>query len=265
MRQLLNKTIDIIEKTGRYIQAEQKNFSRDSIVAKGTHDYVSYVDKNAEHMLVNDLAHLIPEAGFIAEEGTNNSRGVKYNWIIDPLDGTTNFIHGAPPYAVSVALMEDDKVVLGVVYEITGDECFSSATNLPVYRNDFEVKVSDIDTVEGSLIATGFPHADWERGDTFINIMKDLSQHSHGLRRPGSAATDLAYVACGRFDVFFQYNLQPWDVAAGAFLVNQAGGRCSSFTGDANYIFGKEIVATNGLIHKEFLPKVAGLHSERTD
>ncbi|MFN2353513.1 MAG: inositol monophosphatase [Desulfopila sp.] len=255
------------------MQAEQSNFSRDSIVAKGTHDYVSYVDKNAEHMLVNDLARLLPEAGFIAEEGTSNSRGVKYNWIIDPLDGTTNFIHGAPPYAVSVALMEEKKIVLGVVYEITLDECFSSATGLPVSRNGFEVNVSDIDTVEGSLIATGLPHADRERGNTFsdtfsdifMGIIKDLSQHSHGVRRPGSAATDLAYVACGRFDAFFQYNLQPWDVAAGAFLVNQAGGHCSSFTGDTDYIFGKEIVATNGLIHKEFLPKVTRLHTKRFD
>lgn len=260
MQQLLNKTTDIIKKTGRYIAAERKDFTPENIIAKSAHDFVSYVDKNAEKMLVEDLARLMPEAGFIAEEGTRKTRGAKYNWIVDPLDGTTNFIHGAPPYAVSVALMEEDKVVLGVVYEITLCECFSSAVNLPVCLNGVEIRVSDTQTLEESLIATGFPLADLERRDVFMDIIKDLSAHTHGLRRPGSAATDLAYVACGRYDGFFQYNLQSWDVAAGTFLVSQAGGHCSDFTGDSDYIFGKELLATNSLIHKEFLPHLACLH-----
>jgi myo-inositol-1(or 4)-monophosphatase len=263
MQQLLDKTTEIVKKTGRYIAAQRKNFTRDSIIAKGPCDFVSYVDKNAEKMLVTDLTRLMPEAGFIAEEGTSSARGETYNWIVDPLDGTTNFIHGAPPYAVSVALMKEDETVLAVVYEITLGECFSSAVNLPVYCNDFEVTVSDVDTLSDALIAIGFPLADLEGRDVFIDIITDLSQRTHGLRRPGSAATDLAYVACGRYDLFFQYNLQPWDVAAGAFLVRQAGGHCSDFTGGRNCIFGKEIVATNGLIHKECLPQLACLHKAR--
>jgi myo-inositol-1(or 4)-monophosphatase len=262
MNTLLNESIEIIKQTGNYIRDERKKFTKASVISKGSNDFVSHVDKSAEELLVKGLGELLPESGFIAEEGTSTKRGDKFNWIIDPLDGTTNFIHGAPPYSVSVALMEDEEIVLGVVYEITLDECFYSAKGLPAFLNGNEIQVSDITTVKDSLIATGFPYTDFHRIDAFMDTLKDLFQNTHGVRRLGSAAADLAYVACGRYDAFYEYNLKPWDVAAGAFLVNQAGGKSTDFKNGNDYIFGKEIISTNSKIHSEFLSRIECLRIE---
>jgi len=188
---------------------------------------------------------LVPEAGFIAEEGTETLTGEQYNWIIDPLDGTTNYIHGFSPFAISIALKKDDLIVLGVVYEISLNECFYSWEGAPAYLNGEIIQVSKATSIESSLVGTGFPYRDFEQLDTYMDLLKFLCINSQGIRRPGSAATDLAYVACGRFDAFYEYGLQAWDVAAGAFLVQQAGGKVCDFKGKNNYIFGQEIIATN--------------------
>jgi len=217
------------------------------------HNYVTYVDKTAEQMIVDGLLKLLPESGFIAEEGTSDKKGETYNWIIDPLDGTTNYIHGLPPHAISIALMENDKAVIGIVYEICLDECFYTWRGAKAYLNGKEIKVSTAKTVKDSLVATGFPYFDYSKLEPFIKSLAYFMKNSHGMRRIGSAATDLAYVACGRFDAFYEYSLSPWDVAAGAFLVEQAGGKVSDFGGGNDYIFGKEIVATNSNIFNEFL------------
>lgn len=256
LNKIAEAAINAVKLAGKYIAKEREQFSIDSIESKGKHDFVSYVDKGAEKILVEGLGEIIPESGFIAEEGTNTKRGDKYNWIIDPLDGTTNFIHGSPPYSISVALMEDNEIIMGIIFEITLGELFHSYKGAPAFLNNQIIKASSISTVADSLIATGFPYNYFARMEPFMKTLEYFFQHSHGVRRLGSAATDLAYVACGRYEAFYEYNLKPWDVAAGAFLVQQAGGQVGDFKGGDDYIFGGEVVASNSNIYNEFQQKV---------
>lgn len=247
---------ELARTTGVFIKAEGAKFSSRKVEVKGKNDFVSYVDKTAEKLIVEGLSLLLPEAGYIAEEGTSSKKGEVYNWVIDPLDGTTNFIHGLPCFSISIALMRDQTLVLGVVYEINLNECFYAWENGPAYLNDQLISVSKATTLADSLLATGFPYYDYGRMDEYLELFKYFMQHTHGLRRIGSAATDLAYVACGRFEGFYEYSLQPWDVAAGAFIVQQAGGTVTDFKGGTDFIFGKELVAGNGFISDEFLKAV---------
>ncbi|HLC83840.1 MAG TPA: inositol monophosphatase family protein, partial [Bacteroidia bacterium] len=210
----------------------------------------------AEKRIVEKLAFLLPEAGFIAEEGTSSKKGEIYNWVIDPLDGTTNFIHGVPCFAISIALMRKEELVLGVIYEINFAECFYAWEGSKAYLNGKEINVTKTAKLADSLLATGFPYYDYNRMDDYMELFNYFMKNTHGLRRLGSAATDLAYVACGRFEGFYEYSLQPWDVAAGAFIVQQAGGKVTDFKGEKNYIFGKEIVAGNAAFFDEFLDVV---------
>lgn len=251
------ETVKIAKAAGQYIKDKRTDFSPERVETKGLHDFVSHVDRETEQIIVDKLMALLPGSGFIAEEGTGTFLNEGYNWIIDPLDGTTNFIHGLSPFAVSIALSKDNKLLLGVVYEVSLNECFYSWVGAPAYLNGTIIKVSPIKKVDDSLIATGFPYYNYGRLEQYMKTMEFFMRHSHGLRRLGSAATDLAYVACGRFDAFYEYGLQPWDVAAGAFLVQQAGGQVSDFTGTENYIFGKEIIATNSSIFNEFQHSIA--------
>lgn len=257
------QVVDLATTTGEFIRQQRKHFSFDKVETKGLHDFVSYVDKESEHLIVEGLQKILPDAGFIAEEGTGQQKPGGLNWIIDPLDGTTNFIHGLPPYAISIALMEGDTIILGVIYEVTLDECFYAWGNDKAYMNGNEIHVSDIDNVNDSLIATGFPYYDYNRIEPFMQSMEHFMRHSHGLRRLGSAATDLAYVACGRFEAFYEYSLQPWDVAAGAFIVEHAGGRVCDFSGGSNHIFGKEIIAANSKVFEPFVGIVSGFMSKQ--
>jgi len=238
--------------TGEFILKEQSRFSSQNIESKGIHNYVTYVDKTSEEKLVSGLRILLPEAGFIAEEETSTHKGERYQWIIDPLDGTTNFIHGLPPYAISIALMDKDEIILGIVYEITFRECFYAWKDSSAYLNGREIRVSSNDEVSKSLIATGFPYTNFEKLDQFIYTVRYFMEHSHGLRRLGSAATDMVYVACGRFDAFYEYGLNPWDVAAAGLIIRQSGGRICDFNGGDNWLFGKEIITSNAHIFNEF-------------
>lgn len=260
--QILNETITIAKEAGQFIKQEREQFHSGKVISKGQNDFVSHVDKGAEELIINALSQLIPEAGFIAEEGTSTKVGDVYNWIIDPLDGTTNFIHGTPPYAVSIGLQREKEMVLGVIYEITLDECFYAVEGKPAYLNGKEIKVSATEKVNESLIATGFPYTDFHRIEAFMSTLQDLFKNTHGVRRLGSAATDLAYVACGRYDAFYEYNLKPWDVAAGVFIVQQAGGKITDFKNTNDCIFSGENVATNTKIHDEFLERVGLLKIE---
>lgn len=252
---ICKETCNIAREAGEYIRGEILKFSTVDIETKGKHDYVSYVDKNTEKKIINNLQKLIPGAGFIAEEGTYKQEK-KYNWIIDPLDGTTNFIHGLPPYSVSIALMDNQEIILGVVYEIGRDECFFTWKDCPAYLNGKEISVSKITRVNDSLLATGFPFSNFDRFDQFIDSLRYFMRNSHGVRRLGSAAVDLAYTACGRFDAFWEYNLNPWDIAAGIIILKNAGGKVSDFSGGNKYLFGKEIVAGNPYLFEEFLKNV---------
>ena len=249
------QAIEIIKNVGAFICEEATKFNSSFIDYKGKNDLVSYVDKTAEKRLVDGLQRLIPSSGFITEEKTINKLSEDYNWIIDPLDGTTNFTHGLPCYCISVALQSKvkNKIVLGIVYEINADECFYSWEGTDAFLNGKIIHVSAVESLDKSLIATGFPNIKFDRMKNYMDVFDYCMKNTHGLRRIGSAAADLAYVACGRFEVFYEYGLNPWDVAAGAFIVQQAGGKVSDFKGGNNYLFGEEIIATNVKTFDSFL------------
>jgi myo-inositol-1(or 4)-monophosphatase len=253
---LCDKVLTVSRLTGNFIRKESLDFNESKIELKGLNDLVSYVDKEAEEQLVSNLSQLLPEAGFITEEKTINKTGEIYNWIIDPLDGTTNFIHGVPTYSVSIALYEEDKPVLGVVYEINRGELFYSYKDGPAFLNNNVISVSKRNSLADSLLATGFPYYKFDKLEQYMQLFAEMMQRCHGLRRIGSAAVDLAYVACGRFDAFFEYNLNSWDIAAGAFIVQQAGGNIMNFSGGSEFIEQREILATNGLIDEEVLEAI---------
>ena len=242
----------IAKAAGVFIAGEREKFNLDAIEIKGKANFVSYVDKQAEEMIVSGLRQLLPGSGFIAEEGTAGSTDEKYKWIIDPLDGTTNFVHNLPPFAVSIALMDESELIIGVVYEITQDECFYAWKGSKAYLNGKEIRVTTAATTADSLIATGFPYSAMDMLDPFIASMRYFMIHSHGLRRLGSAATDMAYLAAGRFEAFYEHGLKPWDVAAGTIIVRQAGGKVSDFNGTDKFLFNGEMVASNSAYFDEF-------------
>jgi len=252
LEKICEQVVEIARNTGVFIKNERAVFSTNSIETKGLHDFVSYVDKSSEKQIVSALTKILPTAGFIAEEGTGKPLEDGLNWVIDPLDGTTNFIHGLSPFAISIALMEGNSVIIGVIYEVSLEECFWAYKGSKAFLNGKEISVSKIKTVNDSLIATGFPYYDFDKMLQYFKSMDFFMRNSHGLRRLGSAATDLAYVACGRFDAFYEYSLHAWDVAAGSLIVQQAGGQVCDFSGEKNYIFGKEIIATNSAVYSEF-------------
>jgi myo-inositol-1(or 4)-monophosphatase len=250
-----------IEKAARdaaeFIKQEARVFDINCTERKGLNDFVSYVDKGAEKLLVERLTSILPEAGFITEEGTSSKVGVRYCWVIDPLDGTTNFLHGFYPYAISIGLTEDNDVVAGVVHEVGKNETFTAWKDGGAWLNGKPVHVSKVATLADSLIATGLPYSDFHRLDPYMESLTYLCRHAQGIRRLGSAATDLAYVACGRFEGFYEYGLHPWDIAAGIVLVREAGGQVSDFSGNGNNLRGDEIVAASGLVFSEFLESVS--------
>jgi myo-inositol-1(or 4)-monophosphatase len=251
-QEIARRALDVVILTADFIIEERKKFSLESVKEKGAHNFVSYVDQEAERMLVDGLTKALPGATFITEEETILAQKGEFTWIIDPLDGTTNFIHALPPYAISVALTHQDELVLGIVHEITQNESFYSWKGAKAFLNGKEMSCSTASTVKDSLIATGFPYYDYDRMKAFLESLEYFMRNSHGVRRLGSAATDLAYVACGRLEGFFEYGLSPWDVAAGAFLVKQAGGKVCDYRLGEDYVFGKEIIASNSPVFNEF-------------
>jgi myo-inositol-1(or 4)-monophosphatase len=237
--------------TAGFIRQEATTFDRAKVEHKGLHDLVSYVDQETERKLVAGLRQLLPEAGFITEEGTAgpDTHHEEYVWIIDPLDGTTNFVHGLPVYSISVALLHQKELVVGVVHEVNRDESFRAVRGGGAFCNDQPIHVTDIADLHDSLIATGFPYKDFGKMPMYLQILGAFMASSHGVRRLGSAAVDLAYVAAGRCDAFFEFNLNSYDVAAGILLVREAGGHITQFLEDGDPLFGRELVASNGLLH----------------
>lgn len=256
LQHLTEKVCDVARKAGAFILEEKRKFSSDRVEVKGLNDFVSYVDKGSEKIIVAELKQLLPEAGFVAEEGTEVQDDRHLKWVIDPLDGTTNFIHGMPFFSVSIGLVDGKEPLLGVIFELNQQEMFYGWKNGGAFLNGHRISVSNARTVKDSLFGTGFPYYDYHLLEQYLDLFKHLMRQSHGIRRPGSAATDLAYVACGRFDGFYEYSLSPWDVAAGILLVKEAGGTVSDFSGGPDAIFTKEIVATNAHIYAEFLSLV---------
>ncbi len=253
LEQLCQKTILLVESVADFIRGEVGKVSAEKIEVKSLNSLVSYVDKTAERQLVAGLGELLPGSTFLTEEETVAQTEGEFQWIIDPLDGTTNFLHQLPCFAVSVALRQHGDIVLGIVYEVNRHECFSAWKGGGAWLNGRRIHASATTTLADSLVATGFPYRDFDTMHRYIHILQHLMKSTRGLRRYGAAAVDLAYVACGRFDSFFEYGLAAWDVAAGILLVQEAGGRVSDFDGGDDYLFGGRLLAAAPGVFGEML------------
>lgn len=242
---ITEQTTELVKKASSFIQQEARSFSSDKIEYKDFNNLVSYVDKEAERILVEGLRQILPEAGFITEEGTTGEEGdhQALNWIIDPLDGTANFIHGIPVYCVSVGLAQGKDPLVGVIHEPNRDELFYGWKDGGSFCNEKRMIVSPAQKLSECMLATGFPYYRFEKHDKYMKILEVLMQKTHGLRRMGAAAIDLAYVAAGRFEGFYEYNLNSWDMAAGVLLIKEAGGTVTDFDGGNEYLFRGDIVA----------------------
>ena len=261
-RNITERVIELSKEVASYIEKESLDFSLDTVETKSKNDFVSYVDQEAERQLVRVLKEIMPEAGFVTEEGTAVEHGEDYLWIIDPLDGTTNFIHASTPYAISIALTYKQKPVVGVIYEITRNEIFYAWKGSKAYLNGTEINVSGTDKLSEALIVCGRPHHYMDRYPELLNSVDYFMKNTHGLRLSGSAASDLAYVACGRYDGRFEFNLKPWDIAAGVLIIQQAGGYVSDFKGGNNYFKNGSVLASNNGIFEEFKTVIGGLFEE---
>lgn len=245
---LLEGLIRIADKAGDMVREADKRTRK--ITHKGRIDLVTETDVAVEEMLKDALITLLPGSGFLAEESAKDGVLGEFTWIIDPIDGTTNFAHGLPMVANSIALWHRDRVVLGVVNLPLMGEMFSAVEGGGAFLNGARISVTDQSDLERTLLATGFPYAIEDHLDTILKHLKRLLPLTQGIRRPGAAALDLAYVACGRYDGFYESALNPWDTAAGLLLVKEAGGRISEFDTKSAYTFDSPtILATNGRIH----------------
>lgn len=250
---LTKSVCDIAVEVGALLRTERKSFRREQVEEKGFHDYVSYVDKESEYRLVTLLHALLPEAGFIAEEGTGDYQAEEYCWVVDPLDGTTNFIHDTAPYCISIALRNRQELLVGVVYEVCRDECYWACKGGKAYLNGEEIHVSDISEMDKASIALGFPYAVQKYKSTAVGLIGELYGYASSLRLQGAAAAELCYIAAGRCEARIEACLGPWDIAAGTLILQQAGGKVTDFSGGTGFITGSEVLASNGLLHEELL------------
>ncbi len=242
-----------VKATANYIAGQALRLHEIEIQEKSVHNLVSEVDVKAENYLVEMLSKALPEAGFITEENSIAQQKKEFTWVIDPLDGTTNFLHGLPFYSISVGLLHGDEPVLGIVHDVARNEQFYGYKNGGAFLNDTPLNILQPKSLHDSLIVLGFFYNETDALEKFLNIMRQLINQSRGFRRLGSAALDLAYVAAGRCDGFFEFNLNAWDVCGGALLVKEAGGLISDFKNTDNYIFGKEIIAARPGVYDELL------------
>lgn len=256
LKHLCQQTRAAVSETAAFIQQETGKVQAGQIEEKFLNGLVSYVDRNAEEMLVQRLSKLLPEATFITEEETvEQAQGGDYQWIIDPLDGTTNFLYGVPQFSISVALQAQGELVLGVVQHVPAGEQFYAFQSGGAWCNEQPIRVSQRAELRQALVATGFPYHNFARADGWFSAIRKFMEQGRGLRRFGSAALDLAWVACGRFDVFFEYGLNSWDVAAGAVLVREAGGVVTDFSGGNLFVEHRELLACNAAVYE----KAAGI------
>lgn len=223
----------------------------EGIREKNFNDLVTDTDEAAQAIIIRTLREAFPEIGILAEEGAGDKPAEGPRWIVDPIDGTINFAHGVPPYAVSIALEVDRRVQVGVVLEAASGDLFTAVRGQGSRRNGVPVQVSCRPRLKGSLIATGFPYKKFDTVRQYMEVLHRFLTEAHGVRRFGAASIDLAYVACGHFDGFFEANLKPWDVAAGILLVTEAGGRVTDFAGDSTALDGRSIIASNAWVHEE--------------
>jgi len=248
MHPMLNIAIRAARAAGDLIVREMDRVSDISVDIKGKNDFVTEVDTQAEHTIINTIKQSYPEHAFLCEESGASGES-DFLWIIDPLDGTTNFLHGFPHYAVSIALQHKGRLDQAVIY----DPLITASKGKGAQLNNKKIRVSGHKTLDGALLGTGFPFGDTHNIDEFINSFKSLSPKTAGVRRAGAASLDLAYVACGRLDGFWEFGLKPWDIAAGALIVQEAGGLLSDMRGDNQYLDTGNVVTGNPKIFKEML------------
>ena len=249
--------VEITRPIGAYIKMQRENFDNIVIEKKGVRDFVTEVDTNAEKRLVKELQKLLPEAGFITEEKTIAISDKEYLWIIDPLDGTMNYVHGIPVYSISIALQYQGEIVLGVVFEIAHNEMFYSWKGGGSFCNEKKIRISGCDNLGDALIATGFPYIrNEERTKKISSTLNYFLDNGRDIRRLGTAATDLCYVACGRMDVYYEGFLNIWDIAAGIIIAENAGAFVSDFKGGRDFHKGN-IAASNNQIKDAVLKGVA--------
>lgn len=253
LQTILNQTKILVSEAKEYILQEVGNVNRSEIEEKELNSLVSYVDKNTEKLLVKGLLDILPQSGLITEEDTVDDRDKDWIWIIDPLDGTTNFLHQIPYFAISVALMHKDEIVLGIVHEVTRDEQFFAIKNGGAFLNDRKISVTELPSTKDILVATGFPYNNSYPVEKHFASLKQFLLNTRGMRRLGSAATDLCYVAAGRLGGYYETSLNAWDVAAGAIIVREAGGKVSDFEGGEDWLFGDSIMATAPQFYQDFL------------
>ena len=264
LEQITRLVCQVAREAGAYIRKERASFSLDKVERKHAHDYVSYVDKGSEQLIVKALRKIVPEAGFITEEGTTKDdvsdvshQSSDFTWVVDPLDGTTNFIHGFAPYAVSIALCKGREIVVGVVYEIVSDECFYAWKDGGAWIDGQPLHVGT-SAISDALLCLQLPY----NSDAYKPVIKCLIDHFYGhvgsIRMMGSAAIALCYVAAGRLDAYAERYIGQWDYMAGALIVMEAGGRVTNYAGEDYFMEGDSVVATNGMVHEDLLRAVSG-------
>ena len=259
MHPMLTTAVKAARRAGSVIMRGARDLDLLTVTAKGPKDFVSEVDHAAEQAIVETLHAAYPDHAILAEEGTGRGRNpdAEYMWIIDPLDGTTNFLHGFPQYCVSIALAHRGVVTQGVVYDPVRNDLFTATRGRGAFLNDRRIRVSRRTHLRDCLIGTGFPFRDGSYLDTYMQMMKVMIQQSAGLRRPGAAALDLAYVAAGFYDGFFEIGLNAWDVAAGSVLVLEAGGLIGDLAGESNYLHGGQVIAATPKVFAQIIQALA--------
>lgn len=255
MHPTLNIAVKAARRAASVINRASAQLDLIAVQTKGPNDFVTEVDRAAEAAIIEVLHETYPGHAILAEESGLSGEG-EYCWIIDPLDGTTNFIHGFPQYAISIALTRNQVIEQAVVYDPVRNELFTATKGGGAFLNERRIRVSRRNRLSESLVGTGFPFREVSYMEQYIEVFRELTRKTAGLRRPGAAALDLAYVACGRFDAFWESGLQAWDMAAGALLIQEAGGLVSDFAGESEYLERGRIVAGSPKIFAQLLPIV---------
>ena len=257
---MLNTAVKAARAAGAIINRAALDVEAVRVSQKQVNDFVTEVDQASERIIIETLLTAYPDHGILAEESgsTHGNPNASHVWIIDPLDGTTNFIHGFPVYCVSIALAIDGKLDQAVVYDPTRNDLFTATRGRGAFLNDRRIRVSKRVRLNECLLSTGFPLRPEDDFNKYLRLMGEMMQRTAGLRRPGAAALDLAYVAAGWSDGFFELGLQPWDMAAGALLVTEAGGLVGNFTGESNFLEQRECMAANSRIYAQLVPLLSG-------
>lgn len=256
MHPMINIAVKAARRAAAIINRASFNIDQLKVTQKGTNDFVTEVDEAAEAAIIEVLKKAYPDHAILAEESgpsDNLQDENEYVWIIDPLDGTTNFIHGFPQFSVSIALQYRGQITQAVVYDPTRNELFTASKGAGAFLNDKRIRVTKRDKLADALIGTGFPYTDLTGLDDYLKMFRLMTERSAGLRRPGSAALDLAYVAAGRLDGFFEKNLKPWDIAAGSLLISEAGGIVANFSGESDYLYKGDVIAGAPKIFSQML------------